>query len=43
LAAHGNQDVMASAAGTWSMDVELREGQNELVFRLDDDRATESR
>jgi hypothetical protein len=38
-----DQVVTADSAGSWSMDVELREGPHELVFRLGDDKATEQR
>ena len=38
-----DDDVIAGTNGRWSMNVELDEGANELVFRLGDDESTEVR
>jgi hypothetical protein len=38
-----DQHVIAAGDGTWSMSVELKPGDNELVFRLGGDRSTEVR
>jgi hypothetical protein len=38
-----DQHATADGTGHWAINVELKEGQNDLVFRIGDDRSTEKR
>lgn len=38
-----DQEVIAGTDGIWTMTVELKEGANELVFRIGDDKSTQVR